>query len=586
MKWMIAIVVALVWQQPHAHPPRVTDAAKMFSPAAVTKGAASLDELARATGWDVAIKTVDSLDGKPIRDAAFDGVKATDIHGLFLLFSKGDKKFYAASSPDAAQAFSDGGIKGIDAAITSAFKAGRFDDGLDAAVGQIRTLAAATPVSDAPVGVHDRARMFSTDALIRADDALRSFERESKWQVAVATIDALNGQDIRARAVKDATSSKVHGLFVLISKADHKIEIVPSRSAEGMFTKEKIGGIVDTLRSDFKAGKYDQGLQDAVAAIRRVVPAATAVATIPPIVPRTPTPPPTTPVLESSATPRADEPVKAAPVSSNPMLMYVGIGVGALVLLWILSRAFGSSRRAAYPAGNAPAQPQRPWPTPGFAPSPSPAPGPPPGYGPPRPSAPPVGYGQPGYGGQQPGYGPVGYGPPPQQGGGGGGFLSGALGGLGGAIAGNILYDQFGRPHQGGNVGGHVEGHVPPPGGYGGQVPYNPPPGQVGAPGETYDPNAGAGGSWDTPDAASPAPAGEWEGTGDAGQPTGGDWGQPEPHAAQNGGDWGAPAPDQGGDWGAAPPDQTSEPDWPAPTPDDPGASAGPDPDQGQGGSW
>ena len=46
-----------------------------------------------------------------------------------------------------------------------------------------------------------------------------------------------------------------------------------------------------------------------------------------------------------------------------------------------------------------------------------------------------------------PGYGGPGYG-----GGGGGGFMSSLFGGIGGAMAGNWLYDQFSGRHHGGNV--------------------------------------------------------------------------------------------------------------------------------------
>jgi len=72
-----------------------------------------------------------------------------------------------------------------------------------------------------------------------------------------------------------------------------------------------------------------------------------------------------------------------------------------------------------------------------------------------------------------------------------GNFAAGALGGLGGAIAGNILYDQFGRPH-----------HAPAPGApphehsaAGVFPPTAPGPGQE-PPRETFDPNAGATGDW------------------------------------------------------------------------------------------
>ena len=107
---------------------------------------------------------------------------------------------------------------------------------------------------------------------------------------------------------------------------------------------------------------------------------------------------------------------------------------------WAAHRRTPRHRKAAMPL-SPPPPPQG-----GYAPAPPQGPGP-------RPALP---YGQPGYGpppgpgypagGYGPGYPPGGgYGPPPPRQG--GGFVSGALGGLGGAVLGNILYDKFGHPH-------------------------------------------------------------------------------------------------------------------------------------------
>ena len=621
MNPMIPIALALtLLQGPSTDPPRVSDAARLFSGSAVTRANESLGAIARGTGWEVAVKTVDSLGGKSINDEAVAAAKAANIHGLFFLFSKGDKKFYAVPSSGAGKTFTPDAIKRIDAAITSAFKGGKFDDGLDAAVAEIRKLAVANPATSDPVGVRDKAGLFSPEAVVRADDALRSFNRDSKWQVAVMTIDSLNGQEIRKRAEADAASSKVHGLFVLISKADHKVEIVPSSSAQGVFTKEKIGTLVSTLSDNFKAGKFDQGLLDMATAVRRVgSPAAVALA-IPPVNHPAPSPPkpavtevkPVTPPVETarvsppvvSNPPRSDSPTtpvtaeppkkvateannpssapQAAPTASSPIMMYIAMGIGALFLLWVLSRVFGGSKPAANPNAYPASQPAPPAPAPGYNPVVAnlppvgsvPPQQRPAGYGPP--ATPPPGYGQPGYGqpgygqpgyGQpgygQPGYGP-GYGPPPPQPSGGGGFISGALGGIGGAIAGNILYDKFGRPHET-PAGGHVEGHAAGPVGYGTPGAPTTPPGQIPPSRETYDANAGAGASWDTPS----APQGDWA-PGSAG---GGSWGQPETPADQGaGGDWGAPPADQGtgGDWGEPVAEQGAGGDWGAPAEDAP----------------
>ncbi len=637
---MIPIALALAFLQgPTSHPPRVMDGAKMFSESAASRAAAALDDVGRETGWDVAVKTVPSLASKSVKDEAIAAAKAAKIHGLYLLFSKGDRKFHTVPSPSASQAFPREAIDTIDGAIAASFKAGKFDDGLEAAVAKIRALAAAHPaaghratanssVGASPVGVRDRAKLFTPEAVKQADDSLRAFQRETKWQVVVETIESLAGQDIVARARADAKAADVRGLFVLIAKNERKFEFQPSDSARKTFTPDRIRAMTAALNKDFSAGKFDQGLRDTIAEIRRPPGSSPEVALASPKVqdpkpvmahdePKpsgTTTTPGQLPKDLKPFPPTAPEPAKNVPAETNqggaPALpgplknlppvasnlpMYIGIGIGILFLLWILSRAFGSSRSApnpnayasqapapAPPPGYGPAQANRP-PTPQAGYGPPPRPAPPAGYGQ---GTPPPGYGQPGYG--QPGYGQPGYGPPPgyapgygappQQGGGGaGGFVTGALGGLGGAIAGNILYDKFGRPHEG-HSGGHVEGHASGSAGFETSAHPTGPQAPIGPQGETYDPNAGGGGSWDAPAAESPAPADEWAGQGDAGgggdwaggTTDGGDWGQPQAPPDQAGGDWGAPAPDTGGggDWGAPAPDTGGGGDWGAPAPD------------------
>ena len=124
---------------------------------------------------------------------------------------------------------------------------------------------------------------------------------------------------------------------------------------------------------------------------------------------------------------------------------------------------------------------------------------------------------------------------------------------------GNILYDQFGRPHtpEGHPLPPHaaVPGEVLPPDG---RVEPLPPPSS-----ETYDPNAGAGGDWGgDPNAGA---RGDW---GDGGSATAedsaggeGEWGSDAPESFDEpagsddlggdgaGGDWGGGDDDQGGSW-------------------------------------
>ncbi len=415
-------------------------------------------------------------------------------------------------------------------------------------------------------GVRDHAGMFSADAVKEADAALREVRRQTHWTSTIETLDTLNGQTVRDAALSRAIALKDHGLFVLIAKKEHKFYAEPSKSASKTFTRSMIDELDATMTRDFKAGHFDDGLRDAVSLIRRTALSApdTASGSVSTPPAQSSSPNTTEPPVRSTPPADAEPPVRVSqPGSMMPMLL-LGAGV-VLLLLWVLSRAFRGASQAppqSYNPGNA-----------GYAPNPGHNPGPPPGYRP----APQPGYAPP----PQPGYAPPpqpGYAPPPQQGGG-GGFLSGVLGGAAGAVAGNILYDKFGHPHEvpaAGMPSHNAAGAAPthdPSWSSGDTGTANPPAG-----GETYDPNDGGGGDWGN--SSEPAPSNQAS--------VGGDWGSsPEPVAD----------PSTGGDWGSAPdasPSADDDTGWSAPDPEPQTDSGGggdwgssdPAPDDNQGGSW
>src|SRR6267378_2485570 len=81
-----------------------------------------------------------------------------------------------------------------------------------------------------PSGVRDRAKLFSEDAVRKADAALDAVRRDRGWQVVVETVDSLGGAPVRDRAVANAEALKVHGLYILIARDEHKVWVTPSRS--------------------------------------------------------------------------------------------------------------------------------------------------------------------------------------------------------------------------------------------------------------------------------------------------------------------------------------------------------------------
>jgi uncharacterized membrane protein YgcG len=541
---LVALAVAAPGQAQTAGS-RVRDRAGLFSPETVREVDRALQEVERESRWQAVVETVETLGGQTAPERALAAAKELKLRGVYVLIAKDEHKVQVEPSSLAARAFTQPKIEAIVEAVTAAFKTRQFDKGLRDAVALIRQDALAQPAPEAggPVPtsrprevrgqaagseVVDRAGLFSPDEVRQAEQALREIERDSHWQVVVETIESLEGRTAEDLVIANAKARNVHGLYILIPKKEHKVQVEPSHSAESTFTKPRIAAIVAALVDAFKAQQFDKGLRDAVALIRQdAAPAATASATTPAAT--RPIAPPAPVVAAPKAAKRVEDrtpppPAEAgrAPGQGSGLLIPVLLIGGVILAVWILRGLFRAGRAAqgapAYDAGGRPAMPV------GYGPGGRPVGPPAPGYGP--------GPGYPAAGG---------YGPPPAQGGG-GGFLSSALGGLGGAIAGNILYDKFGRPHPQQPVPHESHGLPSETAG----SPSGPDPAEsVEPPVESYDPSAGAGGDWGSPETIAPDPAadgGDW-GTSDAG--AGGDWGGGD---TGGGGDWGGG--DTGGDAG------------------------------------
>ncbi|MFO0891860.1 MAG: TPM domain-containing protein [Isosphaeraceae bacterium] len=337
----------------------------------------------------------------------------------------------------------------------------------------LATLAVLAVVPAQASGVRDRAGMFSPDVVKKVDAQLDQIERRSNVSVVIETIDSLPGlardatsktknQRVEQVAEERALEIGYEGVYLLISKNDRVLSNVLVRERlDSRLPREKRLAIRDTLRDEFKAGRYDQGLTRAAqfldsafsGPVRAVAP-------------------------HRAAAPQPLHGGEArAPKFGLGSLLAIGLGIfGVLVVIRVLGGLFNRS------AGGYPG-PMQAGGMPGA------------GMGP--------GYGGPGYG----------YGGPR-----GGGFFSGMLGGLGGALAGNWLYDQFSGRH---GSHGEASGYTPP----GAESPAG------------YDAGGGFVGGDDDRGGAS------WDSGNDGGNwgDTGGDWG-----GGDGGGDWGG----GGGDWG------------------------------------
>lgn len=122
--------------------------------------------------------------------------------------------------------------------------------------------------------VNDYAGMLNPDTALELEQALKSFEQMDSTQVAVLTIDSLEGdslEDFSIRTVekwKIGQKGKDNGVLLLIVKNDRKIRIEVGRGLEGVLTDLAAGRIVNNIiRPLFKEGRFNEGIRDGVAAI-------------------------------------------------------------------------------------------------------------------------------------------------------------------------------------------------------------------------------------------------------------------------------------------------------------------------------
>lgn len=319
----------------------------------------------------------------------------------------------------------------------------------------LAALALASPIRASEV--RDRAKMFSPEAIRQAQATLDRAESRTRVPTIIETVPSLGGESIEDASMAHARRSGIRGVYVLIARDEKELQARTTQDYLGHSGRRAIEG---AFAAGFRRGDFDAGLLKGSEAI------ASAVTEAGPL-----------PSGRAQAPDRRGAPVPGGRRPQGSSGLGVLLVIGAVILgVLFLTRMFGRANRGAYGGPPGPGGPM----------------GGPGGYGAP-------GYGAPGFGGR-------------------GGFFSGLLGGLGGAMAGNWLYDQFsGRHHH----------HPDSTGGAG----Y--------APGEAGPP-ADAGGDWGSPSEGGTSwgdGGGTSWGGGDVAD-AGGGWG--------GGGDWGG----GGGDWG------------------------------------
>jgi glc operon protein GlcG len=115
--------------------------------------------------------------------------------------------------------------------------------------------------------VHDSAKLFGDRAIAVARAGLRSIESKTGVASMIATVVSLDGRSLENEAQATAKKSGIEGLFILISKADKKIQVLVSRRYAGAILRRQREVIRASFAQGFSHGDFDEGLKHGVVAI-------------------------------------------------------------------------------------------------------------------------------------------------------------------------------------------------------------------------------------------------------------------------------------------------------------------------------
>jgi len=139
-------------------------------------------------------------------------------------------------------------------------------------------LVALPSLADKPVPflsgrVVDEAAMIPADTKRRIEDKLAASEQRTGNQVAVLTVDSLDGEPIEDYSVRVAQTWKLgqkgkdNGVLLVVAKQDRKIRIDVGYGLEPTLTDLETSRIIELMRPDFQKGDFGGGIEHGTDAI-------------------------------------------------------------------------------------------------------------------------------------------------------------------------------------------------------------------------------------------------------------------------------------------------------------------------------
>jgi len=140
------------------------------------------------------------------------------------------------------------------------------------------SLAAAAEVPYLAGRVNDTAGMVPADVAARLEERLRALEERTGAQVAVLTVDSLEGDSIEEFAMRVAETWKLgqkgkdNGVLFVVAKGDRAMRIEVGYGLEGVLTDALAKRILDGIaRPRFRAGDFGGGIEATVEAIAATI---------------------------------------------------------------------------------------------------------------------------------------------------------------------------------------------------------------------------------------------------------------------------------------------------------------------------
>lgn len=115
--------------------------------------------------------------------------------------------------------------------------------------------------------IRDAAGLFGAEAVAAAREKLRDVESKTGVATMIATAETLKGASIENEAERMAKESGIEGIFILISKAEKKIQVLVSRKFLTEMMKRQRDLIRTHFTAGFRHGNFDEGLKSGVAEI-------------------------------------------------------------------------------------------------------------------------------------------------------------------------------------------------------------------------------------------------------------------------------------------------------------------------------